>query len=92
MVERLVRYVRGACPVHGGSGFYFYQNLYLAQAMYMRGGADWKSFYPAMCKQLESMQSSDGSWNGDSNGTTYGTAIAGIILQLPYGYLPIVQR
>ncbi len=92
MVERLVRYVQGACPVNGGSGFYFYQNLYLAQAMYMRGGADWKNFYPAMCQQLETMQSSDGSWNGDSNGTTYGTAIAGIILQLPYGYLPIVQR
>jgi len=25
-------------------------------------------------------------------GTTYGTAIAAIILQLPYGYLPICQR
>ena len=29
---------------------------------------------------------------GDGVGTTYGTAIACIILQLPYGYLPIYQR
>ena len=41
---------------------------------------------------LERTQAPDGSWNGDGIGTTYGTAIATIILQLPYGYLPITQR
>jgi len=38
------------------------------------------------------MQSPDGSWNGDNVGTTYGTAIATVILQLPYNYLPIYQK
>jgi hypothetical protein len=38
------------------------------------------------------MQSPDGSWNGDGVGTTYGTAMGCVILQLPYGYLPIYQR
>jgi hypothetical protein len=41
---------------------------------------------------LVQSQASDGSWNGDSVGTTYGTAIALIILQLPYANLPILQR
>jgi hypothetical protein len=45
-----------------------------------------------MAKKLRSMQAPDGSWNGDNIGTTYGTAIATMILQLPYGYLPVVQR
>jgi hypothetical protein len=34
----------------------------------------------------------DGSWNGDGIGKAYGTAIALIILQLPYKYLPVYQR
>jgi hypothetical protein len=38
------------------------------------------------------MQQSDGSWMGDDVGTSYGTAIAVIILGLPYQYVPIYQR
>ncbi len=34
----------------------------------------------------------DGSWQGDYIGKAYGTAIALIILQLPYKYLPVYQR
>jgi hypothetical protein len=95
MVERLVSYVKGHVSVpHGGhySGYYFYTHLYMSQAMYMRGGDDWRGYYPAMASRLMDMQALDGSWNGDNIGTTYGTAIASIILQLPYGYLPILQR
>ncbi len=95
MVEKLVSYVKGTVnPDAGGAygGYYFYTQLYMAQAMYMRGGRDWKGYYPRLAQSLRSLQAPDGSWNGDNIGTTYGTAIAGIILQLPYGYLPIVQR
>jgi squalene cyclase len=95
MVEKLVRYVKQHVSVAQGgrySGYYFYTHLYMSQAMYMRGGKDWKNYYPAMAKKLRSMQAPDGSWNGDNIGTTYGTAIASMILQLPYGYLPVVQR
>ena len=35
---------------------------------------------------------SDGGWQGDQVGTTYGTAIALVVLQLPYDYVPIFQR
>jgi hypothetical protein len=35
--------------------------------------------------------SADGSWRGDV-GSTYSTAIATMILSLPYRYLPIFQK
>jgi len=93
MVEKLVNYVRPHIMNAGGSsGHYFYTHFYAAQAMYQRGGADWKKYFPQIRNRLLQMQAPDGSWNGDSVGTTYGTALATIILQLPYGYLPICQR
>lgn len=94
MVEKLVAYVRktNMPDGNGGSGHYFYSQLYMAQAMYQRGGDDWKTYYPKIRDRLLSLQSPDGSWNGDSVGTTYGTALALMILQLPYGYLPISHR
>ena len=94
MVEKLVNYVRGQVSTENSSwgGHYFYTHLYLAQAWYQRGGKDWQDYYPHIRERLQKMQSPDGSWNGDSVGTTYGTAIATIILQLPYNYLPIYQK
>jgi len=94
MVEKLVNYVRGQVGAESSSwgGHYFYTHLYLAQAWYQRGGKDWQDYYPHIRDRLMKMQSPDGSWNGDNVGTTYGTAIATIILQLPYNYLPIYQK
>jgi hypothetical protein len=95
MVERLIRYCRSHVRVAGGgaySGHYFYTHFYMAQSAYQRGGKDWKEYYPQIRDRLLQLQSPDGSWNGDNVGTTYGTAIACVILQLPYGYLPICQR
>lgn len=95
MVEKLVKYVGAQVGVNKGGawgGHYFYTQFYVAQAYYQRGGKDWTAYYPSMRDNLLQMQSPDGSWNGDSVGTTYGTALATIILQLPYNYLPIYQR
>lgn len=92
MVERLVAYCKSHAKVDQSDGHWFYTHFYMAQAMYHRGGADWKNYYPQIRNKLLSMQSIDGSWNGDGVGTTYGTAMACIILQLPYGYLPICQK
>lgn len=95
MVEKLVRYVRNHIQVNRGGawgGHFFYTHFYMAQSMYQRGGKDWKTYFPQIRDWMLQSQSPDGSWNGDNVGTTYGTALATIILQLPYGYLPIYQR
>jgi hypothetical protein len=92
MVERLVQYCRNAVRVQQHGGHYFYTHLYMAQAMYQRGGKDWREYFPKIRKQLLDLQFPDGSWQGDGIGEVYGTALGCIILQLPYGYLPIVQR
>jgi len=93
MVEKLVRYVDNTTGnSSSGGGHWFYTQFYLAQVKYQQGKKAWKGYYPAMSQRLMQLQNPDGSWNGDSVGTTYGTAIATMILQLPYGYLPIVQR
>ena len=92
MVERLVAYVRKNMPVDGPEGHYFYGHYYMAQAMYQRGGEDWSGYYPRMRAKRLSMQNADGAWMGDGVGSTYGTALACTILQLPYNYLPIAQK
>ncbi len=74
-------------------GHYYYAHLYMSQVMYLAGEDRWGDYYPAMRQVLISQQNAtDGSWDGDHVGTTYGTAVALIILQLPYKHLPIMQR
>lgn len=93
MVEKLVKYVQQNVRVDNENyGHYFYTHFYMAQAMYQRGGEDWKKYYPQIRDRLLSLQAPDGNWSGDGVGSTYGTAMAAIILQLPYGYLPICQK
>ncbi|MFP3936852.1 MAG: prenyltransferase/squalene oxidase repeat-containing protein [Phycisphaerae bacterium] len=90
MVEKLVEYVKDKAFEH--SGWFYYTHLYMAQGMYQRGGEEWEEYFPEIRKQLLENQAPDGSWHGDGIGTTYGTALSCMILQLPYGYLPVVQR
>jgi hypothetical protein len=75
-----------------GGGHAFYTHLYAAQGFYMAGDAYWDAYFPKARDQLIAMQAADGSWNGDGIGQVYGTAIAAIILQLPFKYLPVFQR
>lgn len=70
---------------------YFYGHYYAAQAMWIRGGEDWNSWFPSVRDELVSRQMSQGYWM-DSICNEYGTAMALIILQIPNNYLPIFQR
>lgn len=93
LAEKALQYAKRTLPINGsGNGHHFYAQLYLAQALYQRGGEDWDDYYRRMSAWLLTRQDRDGSWVGDGVGTTYGTAIALIILQLPFAYLPIYQR
>ena len=93
MADKAFEYAMRTFPISGsGRGHYYYGHLYLSQACYQRGGKDWAHYYPKMSKWLLGQQRNDGSWMGDGVGTTYGTAIALTILQLPYSLVPIYQR
>jgi hypothetical protein len=75
-----------------GAGHNYYSHLYASQGFYMAGDEYWDKYFPAARDQLLSMQAPDGSWHGDGIGEVYGTAIAAIILQLPFKFLPVFQR
>lgn len=70
---------------------YFYGHYYAAQAMWLRGGADWNEWYPAVRDELLARQNGQGYWT-DQVCNEYGTAMAAIVLQVPNNFLPIFQR
>jgi hypothetical protein len=74
------------------AGHAFYTLLYASQAMYLSSEENWQAFFPERRDDLIKQQKDDGSWMGDHVGQVYGTAIALLVLQLPYRYLPILQR
>jgi hypothetical protein len=73
-------------------GHYYYAHLYMSQVMWLTSVEEWEWYFPTMRDWLLREQTTEGSWEGDGVGRVYGTAIATIILQMPYGYLPILQR
>jgi squalene cyclase len=73
-------------------GHDYYAHLYFAQALYISGDPYWETYFPKRRGYLLTQQRSDGSWFGDSVGDIYGTALALIVLQLPYNQLPIMQQ
>lgn len=81
------------------SGHFYYTQLYLSEALYQHGGKPWRDHYPRIRKWLlaNKVEKKVGgvptyAWQGDNVGLTYGTSIALIVLQLPYGYLPVLQK
>ncbi|QDV90339.1 Prenyltransferase and squalene oxidase repeat protein [Phycisphaerae bacterium RAS2] len=70
---------------------YYYGHYYAVQAMHVAGGEHWEQWWPAIRDELLVKQLPDGSWRGEA-GTEYGTAMALIVLQVPRGNLPILQR
>lgn len=73
--------------------FFWYGNYYAVQAMYVAGGQWWDWYYGQISTDLLQRQSRDGYWlNREGPGNAFSTAIGAIILQVPYKYLPILQR
>jgi len=83
---------------HGGGHYFFwYGHYYGVQAMYTAGTAYqvnyWEPYFEEVRGELLSMQNDDGSWpNATGPGPAFGTAMAVLILEIPYRYLPIFQR
>lgn len=73
--------------------FFFYGHYYAAQAHFIAGGEWWRNYFQRIREMLLRGQGSDGSWeNRVGPGRAFSTAVAVLILQIPYGYLPIFQR
>ena len=80
--------------------FYYYGNYYAIQAMYTRGGDEWRRWYRMVRDDLlQTARSRTGSddarrtyWRSRHVGKPFSTAVAAIILQVPKHYLPIFQR
>ena len=93
-VDRGIAYLKQHRPdinSLGTYGHYFYALYYASQAMWIRGGADWDEWYPAVCDDLIHRQTPEGAWQ-DGICDEYATAMALIVLQMPNNLLPILQR
>ena len=71
---------------------YWYGQYYTAQAMFLSGGNGWGEWWPLGRAEILKSQSPLGLWEDNSVGSTYGTAMALIVLQMPKRYLPIFQK
>ncbi len=89
----VMRYHPGRLHLQQDS-FYYYGHYYAVQAMWQRGGEDWKSWYPAIRDQLlrSEYRHSTGGWSANHVCVEYSTAMACLILQTPNNYLPIFER
>ncbi len=76
-----------------GHYFYYYGHYYAVQAMYISGGEYWSTYWRQISRELLDSQQKDGNWeNYCGPGERFATAVALIVLQTPYRYLPILQR
>ena len=75
----------------GYGGHFHYGHYYAVQAMWQAGGKYWSNYYPKIRDHIVKGQQSDGSWRGYGT-PAYPTSMCLIILQVPYRYLPVLQR
>ena len=76
-----------------GNRFPYYAQYYCAQAMFQAGGRYWKEYFPRMRDRFLREQHRDGGWRaGRRENDVQATAMALILLQLPYRLLPIHER
>ena len=72
--------------------YYMYGHYYAALVMYQTGPAEFERWYPSIRDILLARQADNGSFVTGSGKITYDTAIAALILSIPYGYVPAYQR
>lgn len=93
LAKRALNYAKSNIrPESTEGGHDFYAHLYLAQALYVSNDPYWDTYFPQRRDFFVTTQRPDGAWWGDGVGDVYGTAIALIVLQLPYNQLPIMQQ
>jgi len=72
--------------------YYMYGHYYAALVMYQAGPDEFEQWYPNIRDILLARQADNGSFITGSGKVTYDTALAALILSIPYGYVPAYQR
>ncbi len=101
LIRAGIEYLKGEfddlVKFHDEHYFFWYGNYYASQVFFTAadtGQNNWDNFYwPRIRAHLLRRQVENGSWrNNVGPGNVFSTAVAAIILQIPYQYLPIFQR
>jgi hypothetical protein len=71
---------------------YWYGHYYAIQAFFQAGEPYWSEWYPSIRDEIVEGQALLGDHWEDLVGPCYATAMATLILQIPYRYLPIFER
>ncbi|MBI3726663.1 prenyltransferase [bacterium] len=71
---------------------YWYGHYYAIQAFFQAGEPFWTEWYLSVRDELVEGQAEHGDHWQDLVGPSYATAMATLILQIPYRYLPIFER
>ena len=78
---------------YAGHYFFYYGHYYAVQAYFTAGGRRWLEYFPKIRDRLLREKRSNGSWPCNTGpGDAFSTAVATLILQIPFQYLPIFQR
>lgn len=100
-IDQGIRYLREQLPNFNrlwganrrGHYFFWYGHYYGVQAMYTAGSDAWEAYFTSLREELLRMQEPDGRFpNSTGPGDAFGTAVAVLILEIPYRFLPIFQR
>ena len=70
----------------------YYANFYATLAMHLTGDKYWKEWFPPLRSHLVKIQSANGAWPRGEADSDYSTALACLMLQMPYQYLPLFQK
>lgn len=70
--------------------YYATMGVYQAQSIGSWGRNAWAQWYPAITKRIVDSQGADGKWPGPNG--LYPTAMAVVVLAIPYRYLPLYQK
>jgi hypothetical protein len=72
--------------------YYVFGCFYASLAMYPCGDAYFVPWFKKAVQVLAAMQRKDGEFADEGGNTCYATAMAAMVLQSPYGYLPLYER
>ena len=95
--QNLLEFNRDFGGKRKGHYFFWYGHYYGVQAMYQTtstlGTSHWEGYFTRIREEILDLQLADGSFpNQTGPGPAFGTAMAVLILEIPYRFLPIFQR